>query len=290
MDLLKSWFSAIESQPWLAVAANWGMRLLIALLILLVGWWFARRISRGLGNVMTRTGADPLLGNFLRNITYVVLLAVVVVGSLDRVGVPIASLLALMGAAGLAVGLALQGSLSHLAAGVLLMVFRPFKVGDLVEIAGVDGTVQTVTLMHTKLRTVDNREVTLPNGKVAGDAIINYSALGTRRVDIVVGISYNDNIGKAIAAAMDVLEKDTRILHDPAPQVMVVGLGDSSVDLGIRPWANASDAWGVRTSVLRAIKERFDAEGISIPFPQSEIAVRSLPTPDAPKEKAVQTV
>lgn len=289
MDFLKSWFKAVESQPWLAVAADWGMRLLIALLILLIGWWFARRISRGLGNVMTRTGADPLLGNFLRNITYVVLLAVVVVGSLDRVGVPIASLLALMGAAGLAVGLALQGSLSHLAAGVLLMIFRPFKVGDLVEIAGVDGLVSTVTLMHTKLTTVDNREVTLPNGKVAGDAIINYSALGTRRIDIVVGISYNDNIGKAIAAAMDVLENDERILDDPAPQVMVVGLGDSSVDLGIRPWVIASDAWGVRTSVLRAIKERFDAEGISIPFPQSEIAVRSLPTPDAPKDISMQT-
>ncbi len=289
MDFLKTWFNAVENQPWLAVAADWGMRLLIALLILLVGWWFARRISRGLGNVMTRTGADPLLGNFLRNITYVVLLAVVVVGSLDRVGVPIASLLALMGAAGLAIGLALQGSLSHLAAGVLLMVFRPFRVGDLVEIAGVDGTVETVTLMHTKLRTFDNREVTLPNGKVAGDAIINYSALGTRRIDIVVGISYNDDIGKAIAAAMDVLEQDERILEDPAPQVMVIGLGDSSVDLGIRPWANASDVWGVRTSVLRAVKERFDAEGISIPFPQTEIMVRNLPAPDAPKEKSVQS-
>lgn len=288
METLKSWFAAVESQPWLAVAAEWGIRLLVALLILLIGWWVARRVSRGVSGVMTRSGADPLLSNFLRNITYVVLLAVVVVGSLDRVGVPIASLLALMGAAGLAIGLALQGSLSHLAAGVLLMVFRPFKVGDLVEIAGVDGKVETVTLMHTKLRTVDNREVTLPNGKVAGDAIINYSALGTRRIDIVVGISYNDNIGDAIAAAMDVLENDERILKDPAPQVMVVGLGDSSVDLGIRPWSNASDAWGVRTSVLRAVKERFDAEGISIPFPQSEIAVRSLPTPDAPKEKVTE--
>lgn len=289
MESIKTWFAAADSQPWLAVAVDWGMRIVVALLILLIGWWFARRISRGVSGVMTRGGADPLLSNFLRNITYVALLAVVVVGSLDRVGVPIASLLALMGAAGLAIGLALQGSLSHLAAGVLLMVFRPFKVGDLVEIAGVDGKVDSVTLMHTKLRTVDNREVTLPNGKVAGDAIINYSALGTRRVDIVVGISYNDDIGKAIAAAMDVLETDGRILKDPAPQVMVIGLGDSSVDLGIRPWANASDAWGVRTSVLRAVKERFDAEGISIPFPQSEIAVRSLPTPDAPKDEAVQS-
>ena len=289
MESLKTWFSATENQPWLAVALEWGIRVFIALLILLIGWWLARRLSRGVGGVMMRSGADPLLTNFLRNITYVVLLIVVMVGSLDRVGVPIASLLALMGAAGLAIGLALQGSLSHLAAGVLLMVFRPFKVGDLVEIAGIDGTVETVTLMHTKLRTVDNREVTLPNGKVAGDAIINYSAHGTRRIDIVVGISYNDDIGKAIAAAMDVLENDERILQEPAPQVMVIGLGDSSVDLGIRPWTKASDAWGVRTSVLRAVKERFDAEGISIPFPQSEIAVRSLPTPDAPKEKSMQT-
>lgn len=289
MESLKSWFSAAENQPWLAVAVEWGIRVLIAMLILLIGWWVARRVSRGVGGVMMRSGADPLLSNFLRNITYVVLLVVVVVGSLDRVGVPIASLLALMGAAGLAIGLALQGSLSHLAAGVLLMVFRPFKVGDLVEISGIEGTVQTVTLMHTKLRTVDNREVTLPNGKVAGDAIINYSALGTRRVDIVVGISYGDNIGKAVAAAMDVLKSDDRILEDPAPQVMVVGLGDSSVDLGIRPWTDANNAWGVRTSVLRAIKERFDAEGISIPFPQTEIAVRSFPIPDLPKEKDLQT-
>ena len=289
MESLKSWFVAAQSQPWLAVAMEWGIRVLVALLILLIGWWVARRVARGVSGMMTRSGADPLLSNFLRTLTYVVLLAVVVVGSLDRVGVPIASLLALMGAAGLAIGLALQGSLSHLAAGVLLMVFRPFKVGDLVAIAGVDGTVQAVTLMHTRLKTADNREVTLPNGKVAGDAIINYSALGTRRVDIVVGISYNDDIGKAIAAAMDVLESDERILRDPAPQVMVIGLGDSSVDLGIRPWVNASDAWGVRTAVLRAVKERFDIEGISIPFPQSEIAVRSLPAPDVSKQKAVQS-
>ncbi|GAA0715923.1 small-conductance mechanosensitive channel MscS [Dokdonella soli] len=251
----------------------WSGRLLIALLILLVGWWLARRVAMAVQRVLARAGADPLLGHFLYNLVLVLLLAVVVTGALDRIGVPTASLLAALGAAGLAIGLALQGSLSHLAAGVLLMVFRPFRVGQYVEIAGVGGTVQDVSLMHTRLLTPDNREVVLPNGKVAGDAIVNYSARGTRRLDLVVGIGYGDDIGKAIAVVRELLGAEPRVLADPPADVAVMQLADSSVNLAIRPWVKSGEYWSVQTTLLRAIKERFDAQGISIPVPRREVVL-----------------
>lgn len=279
MQGIRNLFASLDESPWASAVMQWGLRLLVALLILLIGAWIARRIADGLRRVLGRTGADPLLGDFLRNVTFVLLLAVVVTGALDRLGVPTASLLAVLGAAGLAIGLALQGSLSHLAAGVLLMVFRPFRIGQYVEVGGVGGTVQHVSLMHTHLVTPDNREVVVPNGKVAGDAIINFSARGTRRIDLVVGIGYGDDIGKAVAAVREVLAAEPRVLATPAPDVAVAKLADSSVDLAIRPWVKVSDHWATQTALLRAIKERFDAEGITIPFPQSEMTVRQIASP-----------
>ncbi len=282
MQAIRDFLDRLDASPWAAAAMAWGLRLFVALLILLIGWWIARRIADALRRVLGRTGADPLLGDFLRNVVFVLLLAVVITGALDRLGVPTASLLAVLGAAGLAIGLALQSSLSHLAAGVLLMVFRPFRIGQFIEVAGASGTVQHVSLMHTHLLTADNREVVIPNGKVAGDAITNANARATRRVDLVVGIGYEDDVGQAMQVVQEIMAADPRILQEPEPTVVVSQLADSSVNLAIRPWAKTSDVWGVQTSLLRAIKERFAQENISIPFPQSEMTVRQLAGIGAP--------
>lgn len=276
-DRLGEFYASLDTHALANSVIAWGARLLVAVLILLIGWWIARRVSTAAQRVLNRGGADPLLGSFLRNLVFVLLLAVVIVGALDRVGVPTGSLLAALGAAGLAIGLALQGSLSNIAAGVLLMVFRPFRVGQYIEVASVAGTVQTVTLMHTILLTLDNREIILPNAKVASDVIVNVNARGTRRIDMVVGIGYGDDIEKASRIVHELLAAEPRVLKDPAPVVAVLALADSAVNLAVRPWVASSDVFGVQSSLLRAIKDRFDAEGISIPFPQHEIVVRRAP-------------
>jgi small conductance mechanosensitive channel len=257
-------------------ALAWGARLLVAILILLVGWWLSRRLAGTTQRVLLRTGADPLLGSFLRNLVFVLLITMVVIGAFQSVGVPTASLLAALGAAGLAIGLALQGSLSNLAAGVLLMVFRPFRVGQYVEVAGVGGTVQSVSLMHTILLTPDNREVILPNAKVAGDVIVNVNARGTRRLDLVVGIALDADIGKAIAIAREVLAADTRVLGEPKPDVIVTQLTDARISLTLQPWVNSADYTRVQGDTLRAVKERFDAAGVRLPTSQHEVVLREI--------------
>ncbi|HEX7770032.1 MAG TPA: mechanosensitive ion channel domain-containing protein, partial [Dokdonella sp.] len=234
---MRELYASIDATGFGSAVLAWSGRLLVALLILLIGWWVARRIAAAVQRVLVRGGADPMLGSFLRNVVFVLLFVLVLVGALDRAGVPTASLLAALGAAGLAIGLALQGSLSNLAAGVLLMVFRPFRVGQYVEVAGVAGTVQEVSLMHTRLLTPDNREIVVPNAKVAGDAIVNYSARGTRRIDLEVGIGYGEDLDRAIAIVRELIAADARVLADPAPDVAVSRLGDAAVTLTIRPWA-----------------------------------------------------
>lgn len=271
-----AFYASLDLQALSTGIVAWGGRLLAALLIFLIGWWLARRASNAVRGVTMRGGADPLLGNFLRNIVFAVLITLVVVGVLDRVGVPTTSLLAALGAAGLAIGLALQGSLSNLAAGVLLMVVRPFRVGEYVEVAGVAGKVQMVSLMQTILHSPDNRQITVPNGKILGDSIINYSALQNRRLDLVIGIGYSDDIGKAIGIAEAALAADKRVLEDPAAVVAVLELGDSSVNLAIRPWVAVADYWDLKFDLQRRIKEQFDANGISIPFPQREVWMRKV--------------
>lgn len=273
-ERLHEFYASLDTHALANDALAWGGKLLVSLLILLIGWWIARRVAAASQRVLMRGGADPLLGNFLRNLVFVLLIAVVIVGALDRVGVPTASLLAALGAAGLAIGLALQGSLSNLAAGVLLMVFRPFRVGDYVQTAGVGGTVRTVSLMHTVLHSPDNCEIVVPNGKILGDAIVNYSALDKRRIDLVIGIGYGDDIGKAIAIVNGALADDNRVLTEPAPVVAVLELADSSVNLAIRPWCASPDYWSTRFDLQREIKQRFDRNGITIPFPQREVTMR----------------
>jgi len=272
------WFSEFYASPKTHALADqalaWGVRLLLAIVILLIGWWLARRLAGATQRVLLRGGADPLLGSFLRNLVFVLLITMIIIGAFQAVGVPTASFLAALGAAGLAIGLALQGSLSNLAAGVLLMVFRPFRVGQYVEVASVGGTVQSVSLMHTFLLTPDNREVILPNAKVAGDVIVNVNARGTRRLDLTIGIGLDADIGKAIAIARDVLAADPRVLGEPKPNVIVSQVSDARVSLTLQPWVNSTDYTVVQSDTLRAIKERLDAGGVRLPTSQLEVLLR----------------
>jgi small conductance mechanosensitive channel len=217
----------------------------------------------------------------VRKVVYGLLIAVIVVIALTKAKVPTAPLVAALGAAGLAIGLALQGSLSNLAWGVLLVIFRPFRVGDFVTAGGIEGTVESINLMHTLLVLPDGREAVVPNGKVGSDAILNYNRRGTRRFELTVGIGYKDDIGAAMAEIKQLFERDERILKDPAPGVWTSELGESSVNLIVRAWTKPDDFWPAKTDLLRAIKEHYDKAGISIPFPQRELTViqGSLPGP-----------
>ncbi len=254
-------------------AVQIGLRLIGALLVLLVGMWIARRMANFTQRALGRARLDTTLSGFVRNLTYGVLVALLVVTALGVLGVPSAPMVAALGTAGLAIGLALQGTLSNMAWGVLLVIFRPFRVGDFVTAGGIEGTVESINLMHTLLSLPDGREAIMPNGKVGSDAIINYNRRGTRRFELTVGIGYKDDIGAAMAEIKQLFEQDERILDDPAPGVWTSALGESSVDLIVRGWTRPEDFWATKTDLLRAIKEHYDAAGISIPFPQRELTV-----------------
>ncbi|HEB98869.1 MAG TPA: mechanosensitive ion channel [Thiotrichales bacterium] len=249
----------------------WGLRILGALAILLIGRWIARWLVGLSRRLMDRSGMDATLSTFLCNMLNALLLAVVVIAALDQLGVQTTSLLAVLGAAGLAVGLALKDSLSNFASGVLLILFQPFRVGDFIEAAGVSGTVEAVGIFNTTLRTGDNRTIIVPNSQIYSGTIVNNSARPTRRIDLVIGIGYEDDIRKAKRLLEELLQKDERILDDPAPSVALAELADSSVNFNVRPWIKTEDYWNVRADLLQAIKETFDAEGISIPYPQQDI-------------------
>lgn len=249
----------------------WGMRLVTALLVFVIGRWLAKLIVRLMHRVMDRAKIDPTLSKFLGSISYAVLLVAVVIAALDRLGINTTSLLALLGAAGLAVGLAVKDSLSNFSAGVMLIIFRPFKIGDYIEAGGTAGIVEHIQVFSTILLTPDNREITVPNGAIFSGKIVNVSARATRRIDMVFGIGYGDDIGKARSLIMQILSQDARILPDPAPAVSLAELADSSVNLNVRPWVNSADYWGVRSDLLEKIKAAFDQNGISIPFPQRDV-------------------
>jgi len=250
-----------------------GLNLLLALLVLLVGIWLSARLANLVQRALQRASVDITLIGFLRKVVYGLLIAVLVVIALNMAGVSTAPLVAALGAAGLAIGLALQGSLSNLAWGVLLVIFRPFRVGDFVTAGGIDGTVESINLMHTMLVLPDGREAIVPNGKVGSDAILNYNRRGTRRFDFVVRIGFKDDIGAAMAEIRHLFEQDDRILKDPAPGVWTSELSESSVDLIVRAWTRPDDLWAAKTDLLRAIKDHFDKVGISIPLPQRQLTV-----------------
>jgi small conductance mechanosensitive channel len=255
------------------------IKLGVALAMLLVGLWLAARLANFARRAMRRANVDETLSGFLRNLINGVLVAMLIVMTLQQAGVPSAPLVAALGAGGLAIGLALQGSLSNLAWGVLLIVFRPFRVGDFIHAGGIDGTVEGVSLMYTLLVMPDNREAVVPNAKIGSDAIINFNRRGTRRFELKVGIGYKDSIGKAMDLVRQLYAADARILTDPEPGVWTESLGESAVVLVLRGYTRSGDNWATQTDLLRALKERFEAEGISIPYPQRELTVVQGPLP-----------
>ncbi|MDW2980207.1 MAG: mechanosensitive ion channel domain-containing protein [Rhodanobacter sp.] len=254
-------------------AVQLGLRLLGALLVLLLGMWVARRLAGFAQAALGRANLDSTLSGFLRNLIYGVLVVLLVVTALGVLGVPSAPLVAALGTAGLAIGLALQGSLSNLAWGVLLVLFRPFRVGDYVSAGGTEGTVQSINLMHTQLVMPDNREAILPNAKVGGDAIINFNRRGTRRFELTIPIGMDDDIGKAMTGIGTLLAADPRILKQPPPSVVTGHLGDGTVSLIVRGWARCDDLWGAQTDLLRSIKETFAQAGIRIAAPQRQMTL-----------------
>ena len=254
-------------------STTYGIRIVGAILILIVGRIAAGIVRNTTKKILTKRNVDVALVSFAGSMVYALILAFVILAALAKFGIQTASFVAVLGAAAFAIGFALQGSLANFAAGVMIVFFKPYRAGDFVEVAGVSGVVKEVHLFDTLIDTVDNIKIFVPNGKIYGDVIKNVTGHDTRRVDLVVGISYDSDIGKAMQIAMDVLKKDDRVLKEPEPQVAVSNLGDSSVDLVIRPWVKTSDYWSTRFDVTRKIKEVYDANGIEIPFPQHTIHI-----------------
>ena len=251
--------------------AVYGLKLIAAIFIFIIGRIAAKLVRKGISSLMEKSKQDPTLISFVSNLAYAALMAFVVIAALAKLGIQTASFIAILGAAGLAVGLALQGSLANFASGVLMIIFKPFKVGDYIEGSGVAGTVSEIDIFTTHMTTPDNKMIIVPNAQMTGGNIVNYSSLGTRRVDLTAGIGYGDDIDKARAVLQSIVESDKRILKEPACTIAVSELADSSVNFVVRPWVNVSDYWDVKFALTEAIKKRFDEEGISIPYPQSDV-------------------
>lgn len=245
-----------------------------ALLTLLIGLWLARRIARGLARGLERAAVESTLAQFLARIAHVLLVIVVLLAAIGQLGVQTASIIAMLGAAAFAVGLALQGSLANFASGILLIVFRPFRVGDFVEAAGVSGTVSELQIFSTVLTTPDNRRIVVPNASVTSGAIINFSALPTRRVELEVGVGYGEDLAKVRAVLKRVLDADARVLADPEPTIAATRFDDSSINIVVRAWVESANFWPLRFDLVEAIKTAFDREGIEIPFPQRDVQIR----------------
>lgn len=249
----------------------WSINLLMALVIFVIGRWIAKGISRLVKRLMKKAGVEDILISFIGNMLYFALLVVVVIAALDRLGVNTSSVLAIFAAAGLAIGLALKDSLSNFSAGVMLVLFKPFKAGDFIEAAGSAGVVEKLRIFNTVMRTGDNREITIPNSQIYGGTIVNFSARDTRRIDMIFGIGYSDDIRQAKTLIEEAMTEDERILKDPEPVILLMELADSSVNFAVRPWVNSADYWVVRSDLMERVKEKFDANGISIPFPQRDV-------------------
>jgi small conductance mechanosensitive channel len=254
-------------------AVPWAINIAMAIVIYIVGKLVVNLIISMFGKLMSRSKYDDMLVNFLSSILKAILMLFVIVASLNELGVDTTSLVAILGAAGLAIGLSLQDSLKNFAAGVMLLVFKPIRAGDFVEAGGTSGAVKTIGIFTTTMNTPDNKEVIVPNGAIYGGNIVNYSMQPTRRVDMVFGIGYGDDLLKAKKLLQEMVTEDDRILKEPAPTVAVSELGDSSVNFVVRPWVNTSDFWGVKFDFTEKVKLRFDQEGISIPFPQMDVHV-----------------
>jgi len=269
MDGLQNWYEGIETAALLAIA--W--RVLGAILIFVIGRWIVKAITGLLRRTLRRRDFDALLVNFLTSILNVVLLLSVVLIAIGYLGIQVTPLIAVLGGLALAIGLALQSSLSNFASGLMIVAFHPFTRGNFVEAGGVSGTVQNVGIFQTELKTPDNRHVIVPNSAITSNPITNFSAYDTRRIDLIIGVHYEDDLKLARATIDKVLKAHEQVLADPKPVIMLMDLGDSSVDFAVRPWVNASDFWPTRGELLEQIKEELEKVGCSIPYPQRDVHV-----------------
>jgi small conductance mechanosensitive channel len=251
--------------------AQYGLKIVGAIIIFIIGRWIAKLLSNLVEKALTKAKVDKTLTKFANNLCYIALLIFVIIAAVGTLGVPVVQFSVVIGAAGLAIGLALQGSLANFASGVLMLIFKPFKVGDFVEVAGAKGTVKEVQIFNTILASPDNVRVIIPNAHVTGGNILNYSVNGTRRVDLVVGVSYEDDLKKAKEIIESVLEADDRVLKDPSATVAVSELGDSSVNFVVRPWVKSADYWDVYFDMTAKVKLSLDQNGITIPYPQRDV-------------------
>lgn len=256
--------------------ALYGTRIIGAIAILVIGRVIVGIITGVIKRLMVKSGTDEMLVNFVGSLTRIALLTFVVISALGTLGMQTTSLVAIIGAAGLAVGFALQGSLSNFASGVMLIIFRPFKTGDYIEAGGTAGVVESTHVFNTILKTPDNKKVIVPNSKMTADNITNYSAKELRRLDLVFGIGYNDDLRKARQLLETILKNDSRVLSDPAPVVAVLELADSSVNFAVRPWVKTGDYWPVYFDITEQVKLTFDEQGISIPFPQQDVHMHQV--------------
>jgi small-conductance mechanosensitive channel len=271
---MSNWLETLGGADWPQIPTGWGLQLVGALAIVLFGLWLARWGVRLIDSGFRRANLDIMLARFLNNVARAVLTVLVLVAALDHLGVPTTSLFAVLGAAGLAIGLALRDSLANIASGVMLITLRPFKVGDVVQIAGQDGEVDQVRIFQTVLRTFSNHEVTLPNSQVTGSPIINFTARQQRRIDIPVGISYDADIAAARDALLTMARGHERVLSEPASDVVVANLGDNSVDLMLRAWVATADFAGTRSDLVEGAHRELSKAGIGIPYPQRDVHLK----------------
>ena len=255
--------------------AQYGLRLVGALIIFVIGRWLAKILSQWIETALIKSRIDKTLAKFIKNLSNIVMLIFVIMAAVKPLGIETAQFAVALGAAGLAIGLALQGSLSNFASGFLMIIFRPFKVGDFIEAAGIKGTVKEIQIFNTIINTPDNVRAIIPNGKITDGNILNYTVTGTRRIDLVIGVSYEDDLKKAQSIIESVLVSDDRVLKDPAPKVAVLELADSSVNFVVRPWVNSADYWDVYFDMTAKIKLALDKNDITIPFPQRDVHIKN---------------
>jgi len=268
MEMIQQWYNEHS-----AMVINYAIGFAVAILIYWVGSKIAKSASNLTAKLMTKRKLDSIVVNFIKNIIYGILMVVVIIAALGQVGIETTSFIAVIGAAGLAIGLALQGSLSNFASGVLIISLRPFKSGDFIEAGGVAGVVEEIKLFSTFIRSGDNKQIIIPNSSVVGSAITNYSTKPTRRVDLVIGVSYDADIKKAKEVLTEVTANNKNVLQDPAPVIAVSELADNSVNFVVRPWVNSSDYWPTYFELLETIKIRLDEEKIGIPYPQMDVHI-----------------
>lgn len=263
----------ISTEKIIDLVQSYGLPIIWAIGIFIIGRIVARVVSNGVGKMMIKSKVDETLVKFAKSMIYIALMVFVILAAIDKIGVETTSFAAIIAAAGLAIGFSLQGTLGNFAAGVMLIMFRPFKVGDFVEAGGTAGVVEEIQIFSTKMKSGDNKEIIIPNGQIIGNIITNYSAKETRRIDLVIGVGYSDDLKKVRSVLEDILSNEERVLAEPESTIGLLELGESSVNFAVRPWVKTGDYWPALFALQEEIKLRFDQEGISIPFPQRDLHI-----------------